>query len=181
MNYSLREYVADVVYSIKEVCKQEKVPEPNIVTESGAPSSRITRCSSPTSFGAIETGTTPVDLKETPDEHQVVRELREALKSLSPKNIAESFHDGQQHLEEAFTLFKLGYLGLDDKAKVENLYWKLCLEIGKHLPKAKFVSEDLLEMQKSLYDQYLCNFSLFSRCRTRGPSASCSRSCPCTA
>jgi arginine decarboxylase len=161
MNYSLREYVADVVYSVQEVCRQEKVPEPNIVTESGRSIVAHHALLVANVFGAIETGTTPVDLKETPDEHQVVRELREALKSLSPKNIAESFHDGQQHLEEAFTLFKLGYLGLDDKAKVENLYWKLCLEVGKHLPKAKFVSEDLLEMQKSLYDQYLCNFSLF--------------------
>ena len=161
MNYNLREYVADVVYSVREVCRQENVPEPNLVTESGRSIVAHHALLVVNVFGAIETGTTPVDLRETPDEHQVVRELREAIKSLSPKNIAESFHDGQQHLEESFSLFKLGYLGLEDKAKVEHLYWKLCLEVGKLLPKAKFVSEDLLEMQKSLYDQYLCNFSLF--------------------
>ncbi|OGS00698.1 MAG: arginine decarboxylase [Elusimicrobia bacterium RBG_16_66_12] len=161
MNYSLREYVADVVYSVQEVCKQEKVPEPHLVTESGRSMVAHHALLVANIFGAIETGTSPVDLREGADEHQVVRELREALKDLTPKNIAESFHDGQQHLEEAFSLFKLGYLGLEDKAKVENLYWKLCLEIGKLLPKAKFVSEDLLEMQKALNDQYLCNFSVF--------------------
>ncbi len=161
MNYSLREYVADVVYAVQEVCKQEKVPEPNLVTESGRSMVAHHALLVVNVFGAIETGTTPLELKETADEHQVVRELREAIKSLSPKNIAESFHDGQQHLEEAFSLFKLGYLGLEDKAKVEHLYWKLCIEVGKLLPKAKFVSEDLLEMQKALNDQYLCNFSLF--------------------
>ena len=161
MNYSLREYVADVVYSVQEVCKQEKVPEPNLVTESGRSMVAHHALLVANIFGAIETGTSPVDLRVSADEHQVVRELRETLKDLTPKNIAESFHDGQQHLEEAFTLFKLGYLGLEDKAKVENLYWKLCLEIGKFLPKAKFVSEDLLEMQKALNDQYLCNFSVF--------------------
>ncbi|HAZ08165.1 MAG TPA: arginine decarboxylase [Elusimicrobia bacterium] len=161
MNYSLREYVSDVVYCVQEVCKQEKVPEPNLVTESGRSLVAHHALLVVNVFGAIETGTSPVILRESPDEHQVVRELREAVKGLSPKNLAESFHDGQQHLEEAFTLFKLGYLGLEDKAKVENLYWKLCLEIGKLLPKAKFVSEDLLEMQKSLNDQYLCNFSIF--------------------
>jgi arginine decarboxylase len=161
MNYNLREYVADVVYSVQEVCKQEKVPEPNLVTESGRSMVAHHALLVVNVFGAIETGTSPVELPQTADEHQVVRELRESLKALSPKNIAESFHDGQQHLEESFSLFKLGYLGLEDKAKVEHLYWKLCLEIGKLLPKAKFVSEDLLEMQKALYDQYLCNFSLF--------------------
>jgi arginine decarboxylase len=161
MNYNLREYVADVVYSVQEVCKQEKVPEPNLVTESGRSMVAHHAMLVVNVFGSIETGTTPIELRETPDEHQVVRELREAIKSLSPKNIAESYHDGQQHLEEAFSLFKLGYLGLEDKAKVEHLYWKLCIEVGKHLPKAKFVSEDLLEMQKALNDQYLCNFSVF--------------------
>ncbi|MBI2387315.1 MAG: biosynthetic arginine decarboxylase [Elusimicrobia bacterium] len=161
MNYNLREYVADVVYSVQEVCKQEKVPEPNLVTESGRSMVAHHALLVVNVFGSIETGATPIEFRETPDEHQVVRELRDAIKTLNPKNIAESFHDGQQHLEESFTLFKLGYLGLEDKAKVEHLYWKLCIEIGKLLPKAKFVSEDLLEMQKSLYDQYLCNFSLF--------------------
>ena len=161
MNYSLREYVADVVYSVQEVCKQEKVPEPDLVTESGRSMVAHHALLVANIFGTIEAGTSPVDLRMSADEHQVVRELREALKDLTPKNIAESFHDGQQHLEEACSLFKLGYLGLEDKAKVENLYWKLCLEIGKLLPKAKFVSEDLLEMQKALIDQYLCNFSVF--------------------
>jgi len=161
MNYNLREYVADVVYSVQEVCKQEKVPEPHLITESGRSMVAHHALLVVNVFGSIETGATPIEFRETPDEHQVVRELREAIKTLNPKNLAESFHDGQQHLEESFTLFKLGYLGLEDKAKVEHLYWKLCLEIGKLLPKAKFVSEDLLEMQKALNDQYLCNFSLF--------------------
>ena len=161
MNYSLREYVADVVYSAQEVCRQEQVPEPNLVTESGRSIVAHHALLVVNVFGAIETGATPVALRESAEEHQAVRELRETIKGLNPKNLAESFHDGQQQLEEAFSLFKLGYLGLEDKAKVEHLYWKLCLEIGKLLPKAKFVSEDLLEMQKALNDQYLCNFSLF--------------------
>ncbi len=161
MNYSLREYVSDVVYSVQEVCKAEKVPEPNLVTESGRSVVAHHALLVVNVFGSIEAGASPVELGVKADEHQVVGELRESLKGLTPKNLAESFHDGQQHLEEAFSLFKLGYLGLEDKAKVEHLYWRLCLEIGKLLPKAKFVSEDLLEMQKALNDQYLCNFSLF--------------------
>jgi arginine decarboxylase len=58
-------------------------------------------------------------------------------------------------------MFKLGYLELEDKAKVENLFWLICREIDKHLPKAKYVSEDILDMLKTVRAQYLCNFSVF--------------------
>ncbi len=35
MNYTLEEYARDVVYNITDVCDEEKVPHPNIVSESG--------------------------------------------------------------------------------------------------------------------------------------------------
>src|SRR4029079_16306800 len=35
INYSLTEYVTDVVYSVQEICRAEEVPEPDIVSESG--------------------------------------------------------------------------------------------------------------------------------------------------
>ena len=34
-NYTLQEFANDVVYTIKTVCQEESVPEPNIITESG--------------------------------------------------------------------------------------------------------------------------------------------------
>ena len=34
-NYSLQEYANDIVYYIADVCNAEKVPHPNIVSESG--------------------------------------------------------------------------------------------------------------------------------------------------
>src|SRR5512135_501031 len=35
MNYSVQEYANDVVYTIKQICDEEKVPPPVLVTESG--------------------------------------------------------------------------------------------------------------------------------------------------
>jgi arginine decarboxylase len=161
INYTLREYVSDVVYTIQEVCAQEKVPEPHIVTESGRSLVAHHSLLVVNVFGSIDAGATPIEFKETPGENDVVAEMRDIIKGLNPKNLAESYHDALQRREEAFTLFKLGYLDLEDKAKIENLFWKLCLEIGGLLPKAKFVPEELQEMSKTLRDQYLCNFSLF--------------------
>ena len=160
-NYTPREYVSGIVYSIKEVCKQEKVPEPNIVTESGRSIVAHHSLMVVDAVGIIESGATPVELARTENEAEPVREMRETLEDLNPKNLAESYHDAVQRREEAFSMFKLGYLELEDKAKVENLFWRICTEIDKHLPKAKYISEDILDMLKTVRSQYLCNFSVF--------------------
>jgi len=161
MNYNLREYCNGVVGTIKEVCEQEKVKEPHIVTESGRSLVAHHSMLVMNVFGSIEAAATPVELTESPDEHAVVRQMRDVLKALTPKTSLEGYHDAVEIKEEAYTLFKLGYLELDDKAKIENLFWRVCVEIGKMMPKAKYVPEELAEMAKSLRDQYLCNFSLF--------------------
>ncbi len=160
-NYNLKEYVGGVVYTIQEVCAQEKVPEPHITTESGRSVVAHHSMLVVNVFGTIEAGTTPIELAESPAEADVVKKMREVIKELQPRALAEAYHDGQERREEAFTLFKLGFLSLEDKAKVENLYWRLCLEIDKLMPKAKYVPDDLVEMSKTVKDQYLCNFSVF--------------------
>ncbi|MFA6004438.1 MAG: biosynthetic arginine decarboxylase [Elusimicrobiota bacterium] len=160
-NYTPREYVNGIVYTIKEVCKQEKVPEPNIVTESGRSVVAHHSLMVVDVVGTIETGATPVELSRTENEAEVVTEMRETLQELTPKNLAEGYHDAVQRRDEAFSLFKLGYLELEEKAKVENLFWRICMEIDKLMPKAKYISEDLLEMAKTVRAQYLCNFSVF--------------------
>jgi arginine decarboxylase len=35
MNYSVQEYANDVVYTVKQICDEENVPAPVLVTESG--------------------------------------------------------------------------------------------------------------------------------------------------
>lgn len=161
VNYTLGEYCRDVVYSIQEVCGQEKVPEPHIVTESGralvAPHSVLVV----DIFGSIETGSTPIPLELSSGEHGVVKEMHDVVAGTTLENLTESLHDGQQRLEEANSLFKLGYLGLEDKAKVETLFWRLLMEIRKLLPEGEQVPDELEKLLKSLDDQYLVNFSVF--------------------
>ncbi len=160
-NYSLQEYVSDIVYTIQEVCAAEEVPEPNIVSESGRALVAHHSVLVVNVFGNIEIGSTPYILDETPEEVDVVAEMRKVLADISPKNISEAYHDALNRKEEAFTMFKLGYLDLEDKAKVENLFWKICYTIAKMMPNLKYVPEDLLDMNKHLADQFLCNFSIF--------------------
>ncbi len=161
INYSLHEYVSDIVYTIQEICAAEEAPEPNIVSESGRALVAYHSVLIINVFGNIEMGSTPYLLEESPNENDVVHEVREIQAHLSPKNLLESYHDALSRKEEAFSLFKLGFLDLEDKAKVENLFWKICFNIVKLTTGQKYVPEELLNLSKHLADQYLCNFSLF--------------------
>jgi arginine decarboxylase len=161
INYSLQEYVSDVVYSIKEICDAEEVQTPHIVSESGRAlvahhSVLLVNC-----FGNIAVGATPMELGETPDEDDVVKEMRYLKQNLSAKNLLEHYHDAVQRKEEALSMFKLGFLSLEDKAKVEQLFWQICKVINKNAQGMKYVPDEVEALGKNLADQYLCNFSLF--------------------
>ena len=160
-NYSLAEYVSDVVYSIQEICQAEEVSEPNIVSESGRALVAHHSVLVVNVFGNIEVGATPIAMQETPDEEEVVKEMRYLSKHLSSKNLLEHFHDAVQRKDEALSMFKLGFLSLEDKAKVEFLFWQICKVIHKNAVGLKYVPDEVEALNKQLADQYLCNFSLF--------------------
>jgi arginine decarboxylase len=161
INYSLQEYVSDVVYSIQEVCQAEEVPEPNIVSESGRAIVAHHSVLIVNVFGSIEVGATPIAFEETPDEDDVVKEMRYSSQNLTSKNLLENFHDALQRKEEALSMFKLGFLSLEDKAKVEYIFWQICKTIHKNAAGLKYVPDEVEALNKHLADQYLCNFSLF--------------------
>ncbi|MCM2276537.1 MAG: biosynthetic arginine decarboxylase [Oligoflexia bacterium] len=161
INYSLQEYVSDVVYSIQEICQAEEVPEPNIVTESGRALVAHHSALIVNVFGSIEVGATPFSLEETPDEDDVVKEMRYLSQHLSTKNLLEHFHDALQRKDEALSMFKLGFLSLEDKAKVEHIFWQICKVIHKNAAGLKYVPDEVEALNKHLADQYLCNFSVF--------------------
>ncbi len=161
INYSLQEYVSDVVYSIKEICESEEVPVPNIVSESGRALVAHHSVLIINVFGTSEVGSTPAEMQETTDEDDVVKEMRYLSQNLSHKNILEHFHDAIQRKEEALSMFKLGFLSLEDKAKVEHLFWQICKVIHRNAQGLKYVPDEVEALSKHLADQYLCNFSLF--------------------
>jgi len=58
-------------------------------------------------------------------------------------------------------LFASGYLPLDQRSAVENLYWASCRRISKLARTLDYVPEELEGLQAALSDTYFCNFSLF--------------------
>ncbi|MBL7686263.1 MAG: biosynthetic arginine decarboxylase, partial [Deltaproteobacteria bacterium] len=162
MNYTLEEYVSDVVYGVQEICQDEQVPEPNITSESGRAITAHHSCIVMSTFGHIEIGSSGLHLTEAKGkEVEAVRKLKKLVAGLNSKNAMESFHEAVNKKEEALSMFKLGILSLEDRAKVESLFWQLCRGILKINEGLKHVPEDTANLKDQMADQYLANFSLF--------------------
>jgi len=162
MNYSIEEYASDIVYNIMDVCDDEKVPHPIIVSESGRATVAHHSVLVVQAFGAIEK--TPLEPREIQaKDHKLVRELIDIDEALSPATVQSSWHDLQQIKEQAQTMFELGLLDLDVKARVESLFWQLAerMQLLVRTMDPEEVPEDVRNLNIELADQHICNFSVF--------------------
>ncbi len=163
MNYTMQEYANDIVYTILEICNSEEVPHPNIVSESGRAIVAHHSVLVVEVFGTIEKRYFNRRIDYLPDDHENVQEMLDLRHQLHKKNTnyLEVYHDAIQRREDSQSLFSLGYLSLEDKSKIENLYWEICATIRELTKSMDNVPEELSELDKKLADQYLCNFSIF--------------------
>jgi arginine decarboxylase len=161
MNYSVQEYANDVVYTIKTICDEEKVPHPTLVTESGR---AVTAYHSVLIANVLDVADR-IDqgrrVKVSANDPPVIQELAGVLATVNAKNLRESYHDALQYKEELFTLFSLGHLSLEDRAKGEVLFWQICERIHKDLKTFREIPEEFEDLETMLADKYVLNFSVF--------------------
>jgi arginine decarboxylase len=161
INYSVREYANDVVYTVKQICDEEKVPAPVLVTESGR---AVTAYHSVFVTNVLDVADRIEQgrrVRVAPSDPTVLQELASVYDSVNAKTLRESYHDAQQYKEELFTLFNLGHLSLEDRSKGEVLFWQICERIHKDLKSLKEVPEEFEDMETMLADKYVLNFSVF--------------------
>ena len=160
-NYSLQEYCNDVVYNIMEVCDSEGVAHPAIVSEGGRAIVAHHSVLVVESFGSIEKDVQTPKIEATASDPKPLRDILEVKRQLKRGNRLETLHDAQQIKEETQQMFNLGLLDLESKAKIESLYWELARQIVTLHRGLKYVPEEVKELETSLGDQYICNFSVF--------------------
>jgi arginine decarboxylase len=161
-NYTAQEFANDVIYTIKQVCDDENVPHPTIIQESGRFLTAYHAILVTNVQDEIETvveDITPIEVEE--DDPQVVVELHDLRENIGPKNYREFYHDALEHRDELFTLFNLGLISLEDRAKGEVLFWDVCERADKLAQQAEYVSEEFDELRRLLRAKYLTNFSVF--------------------
>jgi arginine decarboxylase len=160
-NYSLQEYCNDVVYNIMEVCDSEGVTHPAIVSEGGRAIVAHHSVLVVEAFGSIEKDMQATPPATTENDPKPLRDIVEVMGKLKRGNRIETLHDAQQIKEEAQQMFNLGLLDLESKAKIESAYWQLARQIVALHRGLKYVPEEVKELEISLGDQYICNFSIF--------------------
>jgi arginine decarboxylase len=162
MNYSVEEYARDVVYNITDICDEEKVPHPDIVSESGRATVAHHSVLVVQAFGSIEkTPASPPPLEAR--SHKLIDSLTYADEHLSSRNLSETWHDILQVKEESEKMFELGILDLDVKARVEAQFWEITERLQRMCAslEPEEIPDDFVDIRNQLADQYICNFSVF--------------------
>jgi arginine decarboxylase len=166
VNYTVEEYANDVIYQVKNICDEAGVDCPNIISESGR---AIVAHYSVLVTNALNTNTqslTP-DFEEVLDSTETlsptVKKLVDIYKSIDRHSLREDYHDTLQLIQEAVSLFNLGYLNLQDRAVAEWLCSKIFRKINGIVEKIKPIPEELQNFQLSLRQTYFANFSLGHR------------------
>src|ERR1700733_13988018 len=100
-NYTLQEYTNDIVYYIGHVCNAEKVPHPNIISESGRAIVAHHSVLIVEVFGSIEKLRAANNFQYGDNEHALVRELLDIRKNITKLNKLEAFHDALERKDDA--------------------------------------------------------------------------------
>ncbi|MCA9508357.1 MAG: biosynthetic arginine decarboxylase [Myxococcales bacterium] len=163
MNYSMQEYANDVVSVLQDICDELEQPHPHIISESGRALVSHHAVLIFDVLGVNELGGKNAKAIHKPNEedHTILHTMHEAYASVSAKNVQECFNDIVAAKEESVALFSHGVISVEERARVDELFWATCKKIQKLVATLPYVPEDLDTLNKLLSDTYYCNFSVF--------------------
>ena len=167
-NYSLQNYANDVVATVRECCEPNGVAVPTLVSESGR---AIASHFSLLVFDVLGSSALPASVpKASGDEPLTVRNLRDTLATIQELSatadaqlvrLQEAWNDALKFKQDALAAFRLGYMGLPDRATAEQLTWACADAIAQRLPKDQAIPEELAALNKALAGTYYANLSIF--------------------
>ena len=158
-NYTLGEFSGNVIFTLKEIAKNKKEPEPDIFIESGryVSASHAVLISPVLELFSQEYDEKALHLKDK--NPPLVEELLDLYNTINEKSAIEYLHDSLEHMESLLTLFDLGYIDLQDRSNTEvlvHLIIKKVIKILKHKNHS-----DIIRIQEQVQERYLLNCSFF--------------------
>lgn len=161
INYSVEEYARDVVSTIGEACKLANVPDPIIISESGR---ALVAHHAVLIIEAMDV-TTSYHSKEInesfSDSHELIQNLYSLYQKISPENCLESLHDALELRELILEYFVHRSITLHERAHAEQLYKRIIAKICNEAKKLSEIPSEIEKINKTLFDIYFCNFSVF--------------------
>jgi arginine decarboxylase len=161
VNYTLQEYANDIVYTLAEACREEDLPMPHIISESGR---ALTAHHALLLLSVIdvESVTEVVAPHLDENDHALLHEMATDLETVNTRRLREVFHDATFDKERAQQLFASGVLSLRGRARAEQLHLALINSVAREALKDREEYSEIIEdLEATLVDRYFCNFSLF--------------------
>lgn len=163
VNYSLTEYISDIVWELKQICDLKGVKHPNIVTESGRAITAHHSCVVTNVVDQISTANTSFMMPASKKEHIIIQNLRvlDEDELTDDKSLQVFYNEALQLKSEYLSAFNLGVISIEERAIAESLYWRVLEKIKAKMGELEKVPDYLYELNQYLSPQYLCNFSVF--------------------
>ncbi len=160
-NYDVSEYCADVIEGILTACNEAQIQHPIVISESGR---SLIGYYSVLLINVLDTAV--YEERELPENvpeprPEALENMMYVSRTLSLKNLQESFNDALYYREEIQKAFKHGDITLRQHAAADCIFWYILTRIRELLPGLKIVPKDLLGLDALLADVYYCNFSVF--------------------
>ena len=161
VNYSLQEYANDVVYTLAESCRQQSLPMPHIISESGR---ALTAHHALLLLSVIDVesqaDSAVPSLKSS--DHSFLHDMASDYTTISSRSVREVYHDATYAKERAQDLFSSGVLSLRERALAEQIYVATITSVARIAEKDREEYSDIIDdLEATLTDRYFCNFSLF--------------------
>jgi arginine decarboxylase len=161
VNYTMREYASDVIYTIGTACRTEELPMPHVISESGR-ALTAHHALLLVDVTDVESLVEPAPPTLREDPHPLLREMAENLEALIPERIEEVFHDAIFAKERTHEYFASGVFSLRDKADAEQLYLATLHALQQAIGDDRTSFPEITaHIDAALVDRYFCNFSVF--------------------
>ena len=162
VNYSPEGYAEAIVETLVAVCRENALPQPDIVTESGRALSAHHAVLITDVVDREQAGGLHPALGQARDDDADVAALEQALAQAGEEAPLEVFERAEAALLSARARFSRGPLGLAARARADELYAAVCRALRPRLSHAKSRQRELLDrINAELADKLFCNFSLF--------------------
>ncbi|KTC73042.1 arginine decarboxylase [Legionella birminghamensis] len=162
MNYTVSEYATNILLALKHMCEEAEMPEPDIISESGRALTAH--------HAVLVSNITDVEIikksahlpKIDSEDSHVIRDIWDTYQSISDSLPSEIYNYARHSLDEAHSKFKHGVISLQEKAKVEQFFTAICMEIQDRLdPESPGDNELINSIHEQMAAKIFCNLSFF--------------------
>ncbi|MCF7990868.1 MAG: biosynthetic arginine decarboxylase [Thiohalocapsa sp.] len=164
VNYGPQGYAAAIVETLSQICREQDLPEPDLVTESGRALSAhhavlITDVVDREEAGGLD-ATAGSGPSADADLHILEQAFERAGRADAPP--LEVYERAESAMRSARGRFARGHLDLASRARADELYAAVCRALRRRLSHANRRQRELLDrINAELADKLFCNFSLF--------------------